>query len=158
VQSPQPAAEPVEVVKQEKAPEPARATPAAAPLPSPSTPATQPTLPEVPAPKTRAEQLAGIREQFRGLAAGDPKTALGMARQITDETEREVALMSLLTEWKQGELPGPRARALAIAQFGLESGLGLALADRPELAVAWATTMTEGEGRAMILQQVAMSL
>ena len=60
----------------------------------------------------KAQRLSQIRETFRALAGGDPGTALRTAKQIADATERETALIALLTEWKQGELNPPLQRAL----------------------------------------------
>jgi len=119
----------------------------------------QPPLPEKPpAPLNKAERLAQLHETFRALAAGDPKTALGAARQLTNDVERETALLALVTEWSHGELNSPRQRAWAVANYGLEAGLGLELSRNPELAVLWANELTEGPGRAMMLQQAAGAL
>jgi hypothetical protein len=117
------------------------------------------TLPESPVPATnKLERLAQIRETFHTLAGGDPVAALRAGKQITDGTERETALLTLVTEWTQGELRPPRERARAIATYGLEAGLGTELAKHPELAVAWADELTDGPGRTAILQQTALSL
>jgi len=117
------------------------------------------TLPEAPpAPLNKAERLAQLRESFRALAAGDPKTALRAAKQLTDETERETALLALVTEWKHGELDPPRQRAMAVATFGLEAGLGVELANSPELAVLWANEVAEGQGRAVVLERAALAM
>jgi hypothetical protein len=102
--------------------------------------------------------LAQLRETFRALAAGDPRTALRAARQLTDEVERETALLALLTEWKHGELAPPRQRAWAVANFGLEAGLGLELSRNPELALLWANELTEGQSRAVLLQHAAIAM
>jgi hypothetical protein len=106
----------------------------------------------------KAERLAQLRETFRALAAGDPKAALRAAKQLTDETERETALLALVTEWKHGELDPPRQRAWAVASFGLEAGLGVELAHNPELAVLWADELTEGQSRAVVLERAALAL
>jgi len=53
-----------------------------------------------------------------------------------DETERETALLTLVTAWTQGELSPPRLRAERIVNFGLEAGLGIELGKYPELAAA----------------------
>ena len=82
-----------------------------------------------PPPLSKADRLAQLRETFRALATGNPRTALRAARQLTDEAERETALLALVTEWKHGELAPPRQRAWAIASLGLEAGLGLELAN-----------------------------
>jgi len=106
----------------------------------------------------KAERLAQLRETFRAMAAGDPKAALRAAKQLTDETERETALLALVTEWKHGELDPPRQRAVAVANYGLEAGLGVELAHNPELAVAWADELTEGESRAVVLEHAALAM
>jgi hypothetical protein len=133
----------------------------AAPL-SPMAPAAregvvaQPSPTSTPPPAgNKAERLAQLRETFRTLAGGDPKTALRAARQLTDEVEREAALLTLVTEWKRGELGPPRQRAQAVAAFGLEAGLGMELIQNPQLALLWANELTEGQGRAVVLQHAA---
>jgi hypothetical protein len=103
----------------------------------------------------KLDRLAQIRETFRKLAAGDKTNALHAAKQIVDETERETALLTLVTEWTQGELSPPRLRAERIAGLGLEAGLGIELGRQPELALLWANEMTEGPGRAAVLQEAA---
>lgn len=129
------------------------ATPAASNLPvAPESPI------EKPAVTNKLDRLAQIRETFRTLAGGDKTHALRAAKQITDETERETALLTLVTEWTQGELSSPRERAERIASLGLEAGLGLELAKTPELALLWADEMTEGPGRTAILQQAAQAM
>ena len=105
----------------------------------------------------KLERLTQIRETFRSLAAGDPTTALRAAKEIMDGTERETALLTLVTEWTRGELRPPRSRAQAIDLYGLEAGLGIELAKNPELAVLWANEMTDGSGRAAVLQQTAIA-
>jgi hypothetical protein len=106
----------------------------------------------------KAERLAQLREAFRAMAAGDPKTALRAAKQLADETERETALLALVTEWKHGELDPPRQRAWAVANFGLEAGLGVELAQYPELAVQWADELTGGQSRAVVLERATLAL
>jgi hypothetical protein len=118
----------------------------------------QPPPEEPPAPVNKAERLAQLRETFRSLAAGDPKAALRAAKQLTDETERETALLALVTEWRHGELDPPRQRAWAVATFGLETGLGVELAHNPELAVLWADELTEGQSRAAVLERAALTM
>jgi len=114
---------------------------------------------EKPAPATnKLERLTQIRETFRALATGDATTALRAAKHVTDETERETALLTLVTEWTQGELGPPRRRAGAIDLYGVEAGLGIELAKNPELALLWANELTEGAGRAAILQQTAIAM
>jgi PDZ domain len=106
----------------------------------------------------RLEQLAQIRQEFHLLAAGDAASALREAKKISDETGRETALLTLVTEWTQGELGPPRERAGAIELYGLEAGLGMELVKNPELAVLWANEMTDGPGRAALLQQTAVAM
>ena len=106
----------------------------------------------------KLERLTQIRENFRVLASGDATTVLRAAKQVADETERETALLTLVTEWTRGELGPPRRRAGAIDLYGIEAGLGMELAKNPELAVLWANEMTEGEGRAAILRQTAITM
>ena len=106
----------------------------------------------------KLERLAQIRETFRTLAAGDKLNAMRAAKRLTDPNERETALLTLVTEWTQGELGPPQLRAERIARVGLEAGLGMELAKNPELALLWADEMTEGDGRANVLQVVARLL
>ena len=106
----------------------------------------------------KLERLTQIRESFRNLAAGDSTAALRTAKGIADENERETALLTLVTEWTQGNLRPPAQRASAVFQYGLETGLGLELTSRPDLAVLWANEMTDLPGRAAILQQTATAL
>jgi hypothetical protein len=80
------------------------------------------------------------------------------AKQLTDDTERETALLTLVTEWTHGYLRRPDERAQAIAQHGLEAGLGMELAKSPELAMLWANELTEGPGRAALLGQIAAGM
>ncbi len=133
----------------------------AEPLLKPSVvPASQPAVVEAPAEKpavatNKLDRLTQIRETFRALAGGDKTNALRAAKQIMDETERETALLTLVTEWTQGDLSLPRLRAQRIANFGLEAGLGLELGKYPELALLWANELTEGSGRASVIQQAA---
>ncbi len=143
--SPELAAEPV--------PPPGPIEPVAPPPPAP-TAASESSVPQPPteppsAPVAKNERLARLHETFRALAAGDPRTALRAARELTDDVERETALLTLVTEWKQGELTPPRQRAWAIASFGLEAGLATELAGNPELAQLWASELTNAQGRAV---------
>jgi len=109
------------------------------------------------APPNKADRLTQLRETFRALASGDPKIALRAAK-LLNGTERETALLTLIAEWKQGELSPPRRRAKLIADFGLEAGLGAELADKPELAAMWAEELTDGQGRAFVLSQTALAM
>jgi hypothetical protein len=112
----------------------------------------------LPAAASKLDRLDQIREEFRQLAAGDKATALRAAKQLTDVTERETALLTLLAVWTQGDFGTPTARARAIAAYGLEAGLGLSLANMPDLAILWANELTDDAGRSAILQQVAQGL
>jgi hypothetical protein len=107
---------------------------------------------------SRVELLAQLRDQFRTLAAGEPKAALVAAKQLTNQVERETALLALVTEWKQGDLSPPRQRAWAIENYGLEAGLGMELTKNPELALQWANELTDGQGRAALLQKTAIAM
>lgn len=106
----------------------------------------------------KLERLAQIRQKFHSLAAGDPSSALRSAKEILDATERETALLTLVTEWTHAELRSPLERATAISLHGLEAGLGMELANNPDLAILWANEMTEGAGRAALIQQTALAL
>jgi len=74
------------------------------------------------------DRLTQICETFRALAGGDKNQCSPRAKQIMDETERETALLTLVTEWTQGELSLPRLRAQRIANLGLERVLASNLA------------------------------
>jgi hypothetical protein len=113
---------------------------------------------ELAATTNRLERLAAVRETFSALAKGDPSAAILSAKQLADDTERETALMTLVLEWTQGEISSPQDRARAIDTYGLEAGLGLELAKRPDLAVQWANQLTDGPGRAAVLQRTAVEL
>jgi hypothetical protein len=106
----------------------------------------------------KLERLAQIRENFRALAAGDQAVALKAAKQIKDDTERETALLTLVTEWTQGELEPPLERARAIELYGLEAGLGMELAKNTQLALTWANELTDGPGREALIRQTAVAL
>jgi hypothetical protein len=80
------------------------------------------------------------------------------AKQLKDDTERETALLALVTEWTHGYLRRSDERAQAIAQYGLEAGLGMELAKNRDLALLWANELTEGPGRAALLGQIAASV
>jgi hypothetical protein len=120
--------------------------------------AAQPPAPSPAASLSKLDRLEELRATFRALAGGDPAAALRAAKALADPTERETALLTLATVWTGGELSPPRVRAIAIATYGLEAGLGLELARFPELAVLWASELVEGEGRTAILQQTAAYL
>lgn len=106
----------------------------------------------------RLEQLAQLRDKFDVLAAGDPTSALRAAKQVPDGTQRETALLALVTEWTRGDLRPPRERARAIDLYGVEAGLGMELSNDPQLALLWADELTEGAGRAALLRQTAIAL
>lgn len=103
-------------------------------------------------------RLRQIQERFRTLAAGDPTMAMRAAKQITNEVEREAALLTLVTEWTHGELSSPRVRARRIETYGLEAGLGFELASQSELALTWANELTDGQGRTDLLQAAARGM
>jgi hypothetical protein len=133
-----------------------------APAPSRPLPAQASVIPaaaEAPLATTnKLERLAQIRESFHALASGDPAAAFRAAKQITNETERETALLCLVTEWTRGELGPPRERARAIADYGIEAGLGMELARHPELAVLWANELSDAQGRLAILRETAVTM
>jgi hypothetical protein len=143
------------VTKPSGATEPELSAPVAGPAPVARV-ENQPEI--VPAATNRVEVLARLREQFRALAAGDAKAAMAAAKGLTNEVERETALLTLVTEWTHGELSPPRARATAISTFGLEAGMGMELVNNPQLAVLWANEMTQGPARLALLEQTAAAL
>src|SRR5208337_1490776 len=120
----------------------------------PAAPAANPGLSST----NRLERLMRIRETFRALAAGEPTNALYAAKAITNLNERETALLTLVTEWTQGELGSPQERASRIDRYGLEAGLGMELVKNPQLALLWADQLTSGAGRAALFQQTAIDL
>lgn len=114
---------------------------------------------QTPAPVTnKLERLMRVREAFRALAAGEAIAALRAAKQLTNANERETALLTLVTEWTQGELSPPGQRADMIGLYGLEAGLGMELAKDPELALLWADELTAGPGRAALVAQTAIAM
>jgi len=136
---------------------------AALPASRPSAPALNqnaaaPTTQTLPASTNKLEGLMQVRETFHKLAAGDKTVALRAAKQITDPNERETALLTLVTEWTKGELSPPGERASRIGQYGLEAGLGIELAKNPELALLWANELTDGQGRAALVQQIGIAM
>lgn len=106
----------------------------------------------------KLERLTQIRETFRLRAAGDKLEAMRAAKQLVDDNERETALLTLVTEWTQGDLASPQLRAERIGRVGLEAALGMELAKHPALALLWADEMTQGDGRANVLQVTARFL
>jgi len=106
----------------------------------------------------KLERLTQTRETFRTLATGDAASAIRAARQITNETEHETALLTLVTEWTQGELRPPRERARTIAAYGLDAGLGIELAKNPQLASLWANELSDPAGRLVVLQETASNM
>jgi hypothetical protein len=106
----------------------------------------------------KLQRLNDIRDAFRGLAAGDATVAMRAANQLTNDNERESALLTLVTEWTRGELNPPSERAASVAAFGLEAGLGMELIKNPELALLWANELTQGPGQAALVRQIAISL
>ncbi len=148
-------AEPTEPVPPPAPTEPVAASRQKAPIEAIATPPPpQTTRP----PLTKAERLAQVRETFRALAGGDPRTALRTARPLTDEVERETALLALLTEWKHGELDPPRKRAWAIASLGLEGGLGAELAGNPGLAQLWTNELSGSQSRGVSPDRLAAAM
>jgi hypothetical protein len=106
----------------------------------------------------KLERLNRIRETFVALAAGNPTNALRAVKDLTNDTERETALLALVTQWTRGHLSPAQDRAQYIARYGIEAGLGIELANNPELAVLWANELTEGAGRAAVLRRTAAAL
>jgi len=106
----------------------------------------------------KLERLNRIRQTFVALAAGNRTNALRAVKDLTDSTERETALLALVTQWTQGQLSPPQDRAHYIATYGVEAGIGIELANNPELAVLWANELTEGAGRAAVLRRTAAAL
>jgi hypothetical protein len=106
----------------------------------------------------KLERLNRIRQTFVALAAGNPTNAMRAVKDLTDGTERETALLALVTQWTQGHLSPAQDRAHYIANYGVEAGLGVELASNPELAVLWANELTEGAGRAAVLRRTAAAL
>jgi len=117
-------------------------------------------LPQVAAQPTtnKLERLRLIRESFTVLAAGEPTVALRAAKQVTDDTERETALLTLLTEWTHGELGPAQRRARVIAQYGLEAGLAIELANKPDLAILWADELAVGTARVAVYENAAVTM
>ncbi|SPE62502.1 exported hypothetical protein [Verrucomicrobia bacterium] len=114
---------------------------------------------EAPAATTnRLERLAYIRETFRALAAGDPTNALNAVKNVQEPNEREMALLTLVTEWRHGELSHPNERAFRIDAYGLEAGLGMELAKDPQLALLWADELTTGKSRSALIEEVAKGM
>lgn len=105
----------------------------------------------------KLQRLADLREAFRELAGGDPASAIHSAKALTNDNERETALMTLATEWTRGELGPSRQRAQRIAFLGLEAGLGMELLQKPELGLLWANELTQGDAKTTLLQQLAIA-
>ncbi len=133
--------------------EPARATTNVAPQEYPSVAVTA----LAPGP-TRLQRLEQVRETFRALATGNPAAALRAAKELSDENERETALLTLVTQWTGGELRPARERAQLVAALGLETGLGMELVKNPELALLWATELTDDIGRSALLYRLASTM
>jgi hypothetical protein len=148
--------------------------PAAEEVPQPSTvpePSAPTSLPPIAPPRDAAinsateqpvtnklERLHQIRDTFTALAAGNPATALREAKKLTDENERETALLTLVTEWTHGELGPAQRRARLIAGYGLEAGLAIELASKPELAMLWADELTVGPAREAVYENAAVAM
>jgi hypothetical protein len=103
-------------------------------------------------------RLRQIQEQFRALAAGDPAVAMRAAKQVTNDVEREAALLTLVMEWTHGELDLPMSRARRMDTYGIEYAFGCELTNQPELALTWASELTSGQGRTELLQAVARGM
>ena len=73
----------------------------------------------------KLERLNRIRETFVALAGGSPTNALRAAKDLTNETERETALLALATQWTQGHLGSAQDRASFVARYGIEAGIGI---------------------------------
>jgi len=104
------------------------------------------------------ERLNRIRQTFVALAGGNPTNALRAAKDLTNDNERETALLALVTQWTQGHLSPARDRAYYTSTYGIEAGLGIELANNPDLAILWANELTEGAARAAVLRRTAISL
>lgn len=100
-----------------------KTAPAPTTIPAPARERAATPRPDLPV-MTKLERLAQIRETFHALAAGDPTTALRAAKEISDGTERETALLTLVTEWTHGELRSPLDRAGSVSLHGLEARPG----------------------------------
>jgi hypothetical protein len=115
-------------------------------------------LPEAPSGDDRLQRLAQTRDYFRALAAGDHTAALKAVKAVTNAVERETALLALVTEWTHGDLRSPVERADAIAQYGLEAGLGMELAKDPDQALLWANELTAGSAREAVIREIAIDM
>jgi hypothetical protein len=107
---------------------------------------------------TKLDRLERIRQTFKELAAGDPRTALVAARNLEDETERETALMTLVTVWRQGDLSPARQRAGTIAVLGLDAGVGIELARDPALALVYAEGLTNENEKIEVIKAAAAQI
>ena len=105
----------------------------------------------------KLERLDRIRDYFRKLAAGDRGEAMRAAKGMIG-TERETALLALVTEWTQGNLRDPAMRAWTVTRYGLDAAMGMELARDPDLALQWAHELTAGSGRAAVIGEVAANL
>ena len=143
----------------EPGPQPTSATETIYPIPAVPPPVEIVAGPGTESPTTnKLDRLHQIRETFLALAAGDPATALRSAKQLTDGNERETALMTLLTEWSHGELGPVQRRARLVSAYGLEAGLAIELAGKPDLALLWADELTEGPSRVAVYGYAAGTL
>src|SRR6266436_3359568 len=59
----------------------------------------------------KLERLNRIRQSFVALAAGNPTNALRAVKDLTNDNERETALLALVTQWTQGHLSPSQDRA-----------------------------------------------
>jgi len=106
----------------------------------------------------KLERLHQLRDSFQALAGSGSTNALRIAKQLTNDVERETALLTLVTEWTHGELSSPQERAHRIDVYGFEAGLGMELAKNPNLALVWANELPEGPGRTALLAQTAIGI
>jgi hypothetical protein len=148
------------VAVQDSSPQPPPALARTAPLVRPGDQPVAAATPARPVYSTNTlERLAQIRELFSSLADGDRTNALRASKLMTNATDREAALLTLVTAWRQGVLSPPEQRARAIAEHGLEAGLGIELAKSdPALALLWADELTDATNRPAVLQQAARTL
>jgi hypothetical protein len=137
--------------------DPVTTAPATATVPAAST-ARATIVENPPAAAGRLERLDGVRQKFRELATGDPRTALAAARNLEDEGERETALTTLMTVWKQGDLSSVRQRAGIISQIGLDAGVGVELASDPGLGLLYAEGLTNLNDRAEVIKAVGYQM
>ena len=105
------------------------------------------------------ERAAFIKGAFTYLASVNPNAALRLAREIEDAAEKQLALRTLVFEWRNGEWPNSREYSNIILSSGFTYGLGFMLlggeTPRPDIAVAWANEVLEGPRRIELLGRAA---